>query len=500
MRRVAAVVGALALAACSPAVDAGGPDPVARVFGSLSIEYYDEAGAADTAASILLQPSSDPAALAASLNQARFVSSPGLVLSDGPEDSAALELGGRFNLPILEIGLSPTPAQLAVAVTEVERLGATVLLRPGGAVPAEIVQAADANRSGDQIRKFSAVEAGTRGWFGIVADEATAAAIAPFAGAEGGTVLVAPEVRASAEAIAALSAQPELPVIGIGTGLPASFTWQVGTARAGYLIPGRADQATTEGRLYVALYGHPGAPVLGVLGEQGVDATIARAAEHASAYDPYTDLSLVPTLEIITTIADRPAGDDGNYSAESKIENIRPYVDAAARAGQYVLLDLQPGRTDFLTQAKLYEELLLRPNVGLALDPEWRLKPHQVHLTQIGSVGADEVNTVVSWLADLTRDNNLPQKIMVLHSFRTSMLQEIERVDTSRPELAVTIHVDGQGAQGAKVNTWNTLLRYAPNIEHWGWKNFYDEDTPQMLTPEETMATVQPLPLLISYQ
>ena len=245
---------------------------------------------------------------------------------------------------------------------------------------------------------------------------------------------------------------------------------------------------------------YPGAPVLGVLGEQGVDATIARAAEHASAYDPYTDLSLVPTLEIITTIADRPAGDDGNYSAESKIENIRPYVDAAARAGQYVLLDLQPGRTDFLTQAKLYEELLLRPNVGLALDPEWRLKPHQVHLTQIGSVGADEVNTVVSWLADLTRDNNLPQKIMVLHSFRTSMLQEIERVDTSRPELAVTIHVDGQGAQGAKVNTWNTLLRYAPNIEHWGWKNFYDEDTPQMLTPEETMATVQPLPLLISYQ
>ena len=39
----------------------------------------------------------------------------------------------------------------------------------------------------------------------------------------------------------------------------------------------------------------------------------------------------------------------------------------------YVVLDLQPGRTDFLTQAKRYEPLLALPHVGLALDPEWRL-------------------------------------------------------------------------------------------------------------------------------
>ena len=56
------------------------------------------------------------------------------------------------------------------------------------------------------------------------------------------------------------------------------------------------------------------------------------------------------------------------------------------------MLDLQPGRTDFLTQAKLYAELLKQPHVGLALDPEWRLKPDQVHLVQIGSVSAEEIN------------------------------------------------------------------------------------------------------------
>ena len=70
-------------------------------------------------------------------------------------------------------------------------------------------------------------------------------------------------------------------------------------------------------------------------------------------------------------------------------------MDAAREAGVYVMLDLQPGRTDFLTQAKRYEELLAQPHVGLALDPEWRLGPQQLHLEQIGSVGIDEVNSVV---------------------------------------------------------------------------------------------------------
>ena len=53
-------------------------------------------------------------------------------------------------------------------------------------------------------------------------------------------------------------------------------------------------------------------------------------------------------------------------------------VEAAAEHGVYVVLDLQPGRQDFLSQAQQYQELLELPNVGLALDPEWRLGPDQV--------------------------------------------------------------------------------------------------------------------------
>jgi len=62
------------------------------------------------------------------------------------------------------------------------------------------------------------------------------------------------------------------------------------------------------------------------------------------------------------------------------------------------------GRTDFLTEARRYEDLLREPDVGLALDPEWRLGPDQRHLEQVGTVDASEVNEVSAWLAGIVRD------------------------------------------------------------------------------------------------
>ncbi|MCB7136990.1 hypothetical protein [Cellulosimicrobium marinum] len=287
--------------------------------------------------------------------------------------------------------------------------------------------------------------------------------------------------------------------VGLGPsfGTGDDLAWRVETAATGAELPG-GGQVALPGRTYVALYGAPGAPVLGVLGEQDVPATIARAQEHAAAYEALTDQPVVPTLEIITTVASGSAGDDGNYSNERSADLVRPYVDAARDAGVYVVLDLQPGRTDFLTQAREYEDLLREPHVGLALDPEWRLAPDEVHLEQIGSVDVDEVNAVGDWLADMVREHDLPQKIFLLHQFRTSMITDRDRLDTAHPELAVVIHADGQGGQAAKAATWRRLHEDAPPGVWWGWKNFYDEDAP-MLTPEQTWQ-VEPTPDFVSYQ
>jgi hypothetical protein len=269
-------------------------------------------------------------------------------------------------------------------------------------------------------------------------------------------------------------------------------------AGTGVQLPG-GGQLAFPGRRMVALYGNPTTPLLGVLGEQGVEASVARARALAAAYQPFSAEPVVPAFEIITTVASTDPGVDGDFSNESEIALIRPYIDAARAAGVYVVLDLQPGRTDFLTQAERYAELLAEPHVGLALDPEWRLQPGQRHLTQIGSVGVDEVNAVIAWLAGLIRERNLPQKVLVLHQFRVAMITDRIRVDTGRDEVAVLLHVDGFGSPESKLSTWNTLRADPPPGVWWGWKNFYDEDQP-MLTPEQTLAVPPEAPDFISYQ
>jgi hypothetical protein len=304
--------------------------------------------------------------------------------------------------------------------------------------------------------------------------------------------------NASVEAVA--GAQPRA-VVGLGEefGDAGTLDWRTRVAVTGVELPG-GGQLVLPGKTYVALYGTPGSGALGVLGEQPEAETVARAEELAAAYRELTDEPVVPTLEIIATIASSEAGPDGNYSTERGVEELRPLVELAGEHGMYVVLDLQPGRTDFVTQARAYEELLRLPHVGLALDPEWRLGEGEVHLVQIGQVDVAEVNEVVTYLADLTREHDLPQKALVLHQFQARMIPGVNDVDRSRTELAVLIHVDGQGAQPDKQATWRALRADAPDVEHWGWKNFYDEDVPGPLSPEETMTLVEPTPDFISYQ
>ena len=278
--------------------------------------------------------------------------------------------------------------------------------------------------------------------------------------------------------------------------MPDDLDWQLAVLSNGQQLPG-GGYVLFPSRRIVAMYGHTNTNALGVLGEQGPAEGVERAREIAQGYDA-DEIPVIEAFEIITTLASNAPGRDGNYSLPTSIADLRHWVDIAEHAGMYVILDLQPGRANFLSQAKEYEELLLKPHVGLALDPEWRLKPNEFHLRQIGSVDASEVNQVVDWLAQLVRNNNLPQKLLMVHQFSHQMITNRSEIRTS-PELAVMIHMDGQGRSDLKFNTYAELTRNAlDNGWWWGWKNFYDEDFPT-LTPAQTL-TARPVPYVVSYQ
>jgi hypothetical protein len=450
-----------------------------------------------------------PGALAISVSQALYDEAPVVVLA-GEDDPAGQETAAEAAVA-LGVPLLLTPADSGQALTEeLARLAPAAVSTFGDAA------AEWAGQFGGGITVVREGQAGPTpaptlpplappeplGTLTVLAPDAehTLAATAT-ARAAGARVLVtgSTDPRTDQELIGALAEQPPSHTLALGDGFgPADrLRDRLAVAATGVQLPG-GGQVLFPGRRFVALYGHPGDSVLGVLGEQPVDEAIKRAQQVASEYESLVDEPVVPAFEIITTVASASAGPTKDYSRRTPVDRLRPWIDAAREAGAYVVLDLQPGRTDFLSQAKEYEELLAQPHVGLALDPEWRLAPDQRHMVQIGSVDAAEVNQVVEWLADLTAEHQLPQKLLVLHQFTLRMITDRADVHTGRDELAVLIHADGFGTPTQKYNTWDALHVNPPPDVWWGWKNFYDEDQPTF-TPEKTVA-VSPSPVFISYQ
>jgi len=467
--------------------------------------------------------------LAIATSQAIYLGAPAVVLV-GEEDADALTRGGEaaqtLGVPLLvtpaavepDPSASPEPSMAPIDAppavdprAEIERLGARAVLTAGTAadgwarattLPEEVIISTVDDPVPVEVDPPAPLSSLLVLAHGTPAD----AAAVVTARAAGARVLElgAADPRATSEsvrAVAEASASSEGdgarsigPVLALGSAFgPAERLFQrVETAATGVELPG-GGQIVFPGRRMVALYGHPDDPVLGVLGEQPVEAAIVRAQELAAAYQAFVGEPVVPAFEIIVTVASGPTGSNAH-----PVEKFRPWVQAARAAGVYVMLDLQPGDAHFLTQAQLYEELLREPNVGLALDPEWRVQPGGRHMVQIGSVDAAEINEVGQWLAQLTRDHNLPQKVLMLHQFTLGMISNRPVVVTDYDELRVVIHADGFGTAGQKFNTWTTLHTDAPGNMVWGWKNFYDEDQPTF-TPQETM-NVSPEIVFVSYQ
>lgn len=411
------------------------------------------------------------------------------ILASAEQETSASAVGEKYGIPVL---VDEKELRLEIG-KELDRLGVKTLLLAGARAPSNwLGSTADITQVATEIDKFAASQ---RKEFPVVTDGSYPAARATLQAAGGKILESPPDPRADSQVIKSLTGKAA--AVALMKDSNPQLAMMLATARTGKEIPG-GGQLVFHGKRYVALYGSPLTSLLGVLGEQGVPETITRAAQIAAEYQPLTKDAVVPALEIIVTVASGGPGDDGNYSEEYPVETFRPIIEQAAAARQYVILDLQPGRTDFLTQVKKYEELLKYPNVGVALDPEWRLEPDQLPLRQIGHVEIAEVNSVVTYLADFVKQHQLPQKMLVLHQFQIQMIRNIDQLDQSRAELAVLLHVDGHGTQPAKWGTWSTLVNNATNISYWGWKNFIDEDSP-MLNPSQTYE-IKPLPNYVSYQ
>ncbi len=244
----------------------------------------------------------------------------------------------------------------------------------------------------------------------------------------------------------------------------------------------------------VALYGTDADDRLGALGEQAPEAAAERLAEVVEPYEA-GDRPVLGVFELIATIALASPGEDGLYRSVGSSDRVQRYLDVARDHGYHLVLDIQPGRSDFPTEVARYEEFLREPDVHVALDPEWRMGPDEVPGELVGQVSAAEVNDVARYLADIVEEEGLSQKLLIVHQFQDRMITERDEL-IAPPELAVNIHMDGFGTREQKLDTYS-VTQVDPPLWN-GFKLFYDEDV-DIFSPSDVLE-LDPVPDFVSYQ
>jgi hypothetical protein len=246
----------------------------------------------------------------------------------------------------------------------------------------------------------------------------------------------------------------------------------------------------------VAYYGAPQDDQLGALGIGTPARAVARLERQAKAYGRKTR-PVLPALELIAVIAHGDAGPQGRYSLRQRDSVIRRYLKAARKAKALLVLDIQPGRSDFFTETRRLRKWLREPDVGLALDPEWHVQAGQIPGQVIGSVSAREVNATSAWLAQLVARHKLPQKLFLVHQFTPGMVPV--RALKKRDGLAMVINVDGFGGQEVKIAKYREFVRTANAAGlRRGFKLFYQEDT-RLMKPRQVLR-MSPPPDVVVYE
>jgi hypothetical protein len=249
------------------------------------------------------------------------------------------------------------------------------------------------------------------------------------------------------------------------------------------------------------LVGFAGSPVSAALGRLGIGDLDDRAKDIERQAKPYArDREILPVFELVATIATARTGRDGQYRARSGDAVVQQYLAAARRAGALLLLNIQPGRSDFLTEVKAYEKWLREPDVGVALDPEWAMDPGEVPGTIFGNTTGRELDGVARYLAGIVSANDLPEKVMVFHQVSRSVVRSEAGL---RPHRGVFIvkSVDGIGDYGMKLETWRKLTQRMARQVRPGFKLFYQEDGEAggLMSPKQVLA-LRPRPDYVLYE
>ena len=252
----------------------------------------------------------------------------------------------------------------------------------------------------------------------------------------------------------------------------------------------------------IAFYGNLYSKRMGILGELPKDAMLKKLKGEVARWqtsDP--GIKTIPALQYIAITAQGSHGKTNLHRLRMPFHQIDIVINWAKPINALVFLDVQVGHSYLKSEVATLEKYLKLPNVHLAIDPEFSMKNGEIPGTKIGSFSSDDINDVISFLAEIVRENNLPPKVLVVHRFTQRMVTGYKKIKIL-PEVQVVMNMDGFGNKTLKKSTYIAYI-YREPVQFTGFKLFYKNDTKYnpngLYTPSELLRFT-PKPIYIQYQ
>ncbi|MGH7602556.1 MAG: hypothetical protein ACRENK_01010 [Gemmatimonadaceae bacterium] len=251
----------------------------------------------------------------------------------------------------------------------------------------------------------------------------------------------------------------------------------------------------------VAFYGNPLSKKMGILGELPPDQMLARFDEKIAEWrkaDPTHPVE--PALQLIAVVAQGAPGRDGKYRLRMTDSLINMVYGWTQKEHAILFLDVQVGHSTVQEELPRLVPFLQRPDVMLALDPEFSMKTDDPPGARRGTMSSADVNYAIDLLAKLVQQYHLPPKVLVVHRFTRPMLTNAKGIKLD-PRVQIVINMDGWGQPWLKYDSYRAYVEAEP-VQFTGFKLFFHNDTKKgdpLLTPAEVLMLF-PKPLYIQYQ
>ena len=254
----------------------------------------------------------------------------------------------------------------------------------------------------------------------------------------------------------------------------------------------------------VAFYGNPLSTRMGVLGEYPVDEMLKKLDQAVAEWqkaDPSTPVQ--PALHLVAVVAQGAPGKDGMYRLRMDTTLIEKVYGWAQRKDAILFIDVQVGRSTLQAELPRLMPFLSRPNVHLAVDPEFSMHYEREGMRpgqKIGQMDAADVNFASTTLSQLVTDKHLSPKILVVHRFTRKMVKNASQIRLD-PKVQIVMNMDGWGPPWLKFDSYRDY-EVAEPVQFTGFKIFYHNDVRKgdaLLTPPEVLRLL-PRPMYIQYQ